>query len=367
MNFKKLTVGIVFGGQSVEHEISLQSARNVVAAIDRKKYRPVLIGIEKSGDWHLYDSHDFLHHPDDPKRIRLKDAGDQVAILPGSGGQITNLSRPGENDRLDVIFPILHGPLGEDGTIQGLLKLADVPCVGSGVLGSAIGMDKEVMKRLLRDANIPTADFISVGAYDDLPAYEVVVEKLGEPFFVKPACLGSSVGVCKVHNAEEYEQAVNTAFDYDNSLLLEAYMEGRELECAVLGNRHPIASVPGEILCEHEFYSYQAKYLDENGAALQIPAKVPLKLTTRLQQLAIDTFKALCCKGLARVDFFITKEQQVVVNEINTLPGFTSISMFPRLWQASGICYQALINRLILLALERFDYEHRPNKLLPIQ
>jgi D-alanine-D-alanine ligase len=192
-----------------------------------------------------------------------------------------------------------------------------------------------------------------------VPDYEQVCAKLGSPFFVKPASQGSSVGVAKVSSAEQYGQAVESAFNFDNTILLEHYVEGREIECAVLGNRHPMASVVGEILCEHEFYSYQAKYVDEHGTSLQIPAKMTMKLAAKVQALALETFRVLCCKGLARIDFFVTKDERIVVNEVNTMPGFTSISMFPRLWQASGICYSALINRLLLLALEQFDYDNR--------
>lgn len=360
MTKKKLTVGILFGGKSVEHEVSLQSACNVLSAIDRTKYHPVLIGIDKTGHWHLYDSSNFLLDPDDPKRIKLNKAGDAVALLPQSGGELTNLSHAELCEHIDVIFPVLHGPLGEDGTIQGLLKLADIPYVGSGVLGSAVGMDKDVMKRLLRDANIPIAKFLTIRDADEIPEYEEVVKEVGKPFFVKPANCGSSLGVSKVSTKQDYMDALAYAFDFDNTLLIEEHIAGRELECAVLGNRHPIASVPGEIVANEVFYSYQAKYIDENGATLQIPAKVPLKLTSKMQQMAIETFKVLCCKGLARVDFFVKNNNELVVNEINTLPGFTAISMFPRLWQASGICYAALINRLIMLALEKFDYDNRP-------
>lgn len=360
MTNKKLNIGIVFGGKSAEHEVSLQSAKNVVAAIDRKRYRPVLIGIDKSGRWNLYDSQRFLTNEDDPAKIALSRKGDDITLRPHSGGIVNNLSRGDASLKLDVIFPLLHGSMGEDGNIQGGLKTADVPFVGSDVLGSAIGMDKHTCKRLLRDAGITVADWMMLELHDDLPDYEAVVCQLGSPFFVKPASQGSSVGVSKVDNIEQYEQAVNHAFDFDNRILLEQFIDGREIECAVLGNRRPIPSVTGEIICHREFYSYSAKYIDENGAALQIPAKLPFKTASRVQSLALEVFKALCCKGLARVDFFVDKDDEIVVNEVNTMPGFTSISMYPRLWQASGICYSALINRLISLALEQFDYENRP-------
>jgi D-alanine-D-alanine ligase len=282
-----------------------------------------------------------------------------VALIPQANGKISNLVRSDFQEKVDVVFPILHGPFGEDGTVQGLLKLAGVPFVGAGVLGSAVGMDKDVMKRLLRDAKIPIPKFITLKLGEDVPSYSSIAEKLGSPFFVKPANLGSSVGVNKVGKNSEYKTAIDAAFEYDNKILIEQFMEGREIECSVLGNENPIASVPGEVVPTHEFYSYEAKYIDENGAALEIPAKLAAQITRRIQQLAVDTFKTLSCEGLARVDFFLTTKNKIVVNEINTIPGFTSISMYPRLWQASGISYTDLIDRLIQLALERFAKEKR--------
>jgi D-alanine-D-alanine ligase len=259
-----------------------------------------------------------------------------------------------------VVFPVLHGPFGEDGTVQGLLKLANIAFVGAGVLGSAIGMDKDVMKRLLRDAGIPVVRFMVANRYSSNGIdFDDVRDQLGLPLFVKPANLGSSVGIHKVNDRDEFERAVRDALNYDNKILIEECIKGREIECSVLGNDNPIASVPGEILPRHEFYSYEAKYLDENGAVLEIPAKLPAETSERIRQLATKTFTVLCCEGMARVDFFLRNDEEIIVNEINTIPGFTRISMYPKLWEATGISYSDLIDRLIQLAIERFAGEKR--------
>ncbi|MDR2403784.1 MAG: D-alanine--D-alanine ligase [Spirochaetaceae bacterium] len=372
MRDKKLNVGILFGGKSAEHEISLQSAKNVYDAINREKYNPVLIGIDKSGKWLRTDESLFLLDADDPRRLRFDRESDAVALIPESGGLLSNLTRPAAGEILDVVFPILHGPFGEDGTVQGLLKLADLPFVGSGVLGSAVGMDKDMMKRLLRDGGIPIGKFIVLGSHEPLPAFEDLAGKLGLPFFIKPANMGSSVGVSKIRNAGEYRQGVEEAFAYDTKIILEEYIRGRELECSVLGNEEPLASAPGEVIATHDFYSYDAKYLDENGAILEIPAKIPESLRKEVQDLAIKTFRILGAGGLARVDFFLESREpdasgpsaggaacRVLVNEINTMPGFTRISMYPKLWEASGLSYTDLIDRLIELAVSRFKKEKK--------
>ena len=354
---QKTRVGILFGGKSAEHEVSLQSAKNVIDAIDRDKYDVILIGIDKSGAWLLNDASTFLLNQNDPKLIKLNQASDTVALTPQSGGELSNLTTHQSATKLDVIFPILHGPFGEDGTIQGLLKLANVPFVGANVLSAAIGMDKEIMKRLLRDAGIPIGPFATFRAQDANLNFATVSEQFGLPLFVKPANLGSSVGVHKVHDKQAFHEAVADAFRYDRKLLVEAFIEGREIECAVLGNDHPIVSVPGEVISNHDFYSYEAKYIDEHGAGLEIPANLPEPTATAVQNLAIRVFTTLGCEGLARVDFFLTPEGELFVNEINTMPGFTAISMYPRLWEASGISYPDLIDRLIQLAIERFERE----------
>jgi D-alanine-D-alanine ligase len=356
---KKIKVGILFGGKSAEHEVSLQSAKNVVDAIDKDKYEVALIGIDKTGKWLLPNKSQFLLNANDPKLIKLNKASEEsVALVPQSGGELTNLSNQNSNYSIDVVFPILHGPFGEDGTVQGLLKLAGVPFVGASVLGSAIGMDKDVMKRLLRDANIPIADFLAFKRKDKIN-FEEISKKLGLPFFVKPANLGSSIGINKVKNKKDFPKAVKEAFQYDTKIIIEEYILGRELECSVLGNQNPVASAVGEVIPHQEFYSYEAKYIDENGATLEIPAKINSKTVKGVQELAIKTFKTLSCEGLGRVDFFLKDNGKLIVNEINTIPGFTKISMYPRLWGASGISYTELINRLIELAIERFKREQK--------
>lgn len=357
---KKINVGILFGGRSVEHEVSLLSAKNVVEALDKNKYNPILMGIDKQGRWHLNEASRVLLHAHDPKLIKLNLAKPhRVAMIPQGSGKLVSLA--GKHKALssvDVVFPILHGQFGEDGTIQGLLKLAHIPFVGAGVLGSAIGMDKDVMKRLLRDAGIPVCPFLTFCA-DDRPDFEKLSIKLGLPLFVKPANTGSSVGISKVNSPAELKKAVKLAFDFDTKILIEAFVPGREIECAVLGNDNPIASIPGEIIPhqKHGFYSYAAKYLDETGALLKIPAELPKAIVRKIQTLAVKTFKALECSGMARVDFFLKKNGDVFVNEINTIPGFTSISMYPQLWKESGINYSDLLDKLIELAFEKFQKE----------
>jgi D-alanine-D-alanine ligase len=354
---KKTRVGILFGGRSAEHEISLLSAKNVIDALDRNKYEPVLIGIDKHGRWLMNKPSEFLLNSTNPKLIALNKANSEsVALAPQSQGRLTSLTGGHLDKSVDVVFPILHGPFGEDGTIQGLLKLANVPFVGAGVLGSAVGMDKDVMKRLLREAGIPVPKFLVFG-HNRRPDFDAASRALGLPVFVKPANLGSSVGISKAGDKAGFDKAVAEALRYDRKILVEAAIQGREIECAVLGNDDPIASVPGEIIPTHEFYDYDAKYVDENGARLEAPAKLPPETAERVQELAIRTFKTLNCEGMGRVDFFLQADGTLLVNEINTIPGFTKISMYPRLWGLSGISYTELIDRLIQLAFERFERE----------
>jgi D-alanine-D-alanine ligase len=358
---RKIRVGILFGGRSAEHEVSLQSAKNIIDAIDRNKYEVVLIGIDKKGQWHLSQESRFLLPTTQSGLPELPESGENLALVPGKQDeQLVALSGQQGLGSLDVIFPVLHGPFGEDGTVQGLLKLANIAFVGAGVLGSSVGMDKDVMKRLLRDAEIPVARFIAINRYASKEIdFDYAREQLGLPLFIKPANLGSSVGIHKVKDRQGFEAALGDAFNYDNKILIEECIDGREIECSVLGNDNPIASVPGEILPRHEFYSYEAKYLDENGAVLKIPAKLPLEISERIRQLAIKTFSVLCCAGMARVDFFLRNGREIIVNELNTIPGFTRISMYPKLWEATGLSYSELIDKLIDLAIERFELEKR--------
>lgn len=357
--FTKIKVGIIFGGKSAEHEVSLQSAKNVIDALDKNKYEAVLIGIDKTGKWFLNDESKFLLNVTDAKLIKLNnEKKEEVAFAPESKGTLTNLETNKIDKKIDVAFPILHGPFGEDGTMQGLLKLAGIPFVGAGVLGSAVGMDKEITKRLLRDAGINIGKFLT-GRGNSLPSFMEVVNKIGLPFFVKPANMGSSVGINKVKSEVDFQAAVEDAFKYDRKILFEEFIPGREIECSVLGNDNPIASVPGEIISNHDFYSYEAKYIDENGATLEIPAKLSQEMVHKIQDMSVNVFKALECEGLARVDFFVTENNEIFVNEINTMPGFTKISMYPKLWEASGISYSELIDKLIVFAMERFKKEQK--------
>ncbi|HTK60530.1 MAG TPA: D-alanine--D-alanine ligase [Candidatus Baltobacteraceae bacterium] len=343
MKKRKIRVGIIFGGRSSEHEVSLLSARSIVDAIDRKKYDVALIGVGKDGRWLGAGAQTYLLHKSDPKRIAINvKATTELALKPGSGGV----------GPVDVVFPVMHGTYGEDGSIQGLLRMLDVPFVGPDILGSAVGMDKDVAKRLLRDAGIPVADFLTFSRGEAVKP-TAVWKRLGKTVFVKPANQGSSVGVSKATDVASLKKAVREAFKYDTKILIEEAVPGREIEVSVLGNEKPEASVPGEVIPHHEFYSYEAKYLDDDGAGLAIPAKLSAALTRKVQALAVKTFKTLALEGMARVDFFMKKDGTFVVNEVNTIPGFTKISMYPKLWAASGLAYPKLIDRLITLALER--------------
>src|SRR3990167_7896439 len=356
---KKIRVGILFGGKSAEHEVSLRSARNVMDAIDKEKYEVVPIGITKGGRWLLPNPTQFLSENNKFGIIVSEGSAEGVALIPQSEGKLATFSGDRAINSIDVIFPVLHGTFGEDGTVQGLLKLADIQFVGAGVLGSAVGMDKDVQKRLLRDAGIPVANFLVFREKHNPTDYQKIVAELGSPFFVKPANLGSSIGISKVYSEREFRNAVEDAFQYDTKILAEQFIKGREIECAVLGNDDPQASVPGEIIPHRDFYSYEAKYIDEDGAGLEVPAKISEDTAKKIQNMAIAVFKILSCEGMGRVDFFLKEDGDVVVNEINTIPGFTSISMYPRLWQASGMPYSQLIDRLIQLAIERFEREQK--------
>ncbi|WP_039948803.1 D-alanine--D-alanine ligase [Leptospira fainei] len=354
----KTKVAILFGGKSAEREVSLQSAKNVINAIDKDKYEIIPIGIDRDGKWRAYHSSQFLINADNPGEIsNNKDDGEYVALVPYGGGDLINLSTNTKYERVDVIFPLLHGPYGEDGTMQGLLKLSGAPFVGSGVLGSAAGMDKDFTKRLLRDAGLPIGDFVTVHRSDTINL-DQIISRLGIPVFVKPANLGSSIGISKVTNEDELKNAIELAFKYDKKILIEAFIDGREIECGVLGNETPEASVVGEITSYHDFYSYEAKYTDKKGSVSTVPAAISSDTSNIIQDLSIKVFKTLGCEGLARVDFFLKEDGAVLVNEINTMPGFTNVSMYPILWRESGIGYTDLISRLIELASERFNREN---------
>ena len=357
---RKLRVALLFGGKSAEHEISVISARNIFAAMDKKKYQVIAIGIDKQGRWFLDEDARLLSAREQSK-VEFRGTKLVTAVLPGESR--SPMVRPSTGlafGRVDVVFPVLHGPFGEDGTIQGLLKLVNVPFVGAGVLGSAVGMDKDVMKRLLRDARAPIAKFMAFERADENTIRLATVKKaLGWPLFVKPANLGSSVGISRVANGDHFRRAIADAFRYDNKIVIEECIRGREIECSVLGNDKPIASLPGEIIVQQNFYSYDAKYIDEKGARFEIPARLPKAVVKKIRALALRSYRVLCCEGMARVDFFLRDNGEVLVNEINTIPGFTQISMYPKMWQASGLSYSGLIDRLIKLALERSRREKR--------
>ncbi len=356
---KKLRVALLFGGKSAEHEISLISARNIYSAMDKKKYRVVAVGIDKQGRWFIDEKARLLRAAS--RAVVDRRAGSAAAVVPGDARRaIVRRPARGEIGKVDVVFPVLHGPFGEDGTVQGLLKLANLAFVGAGVLGSAVGMDKDVMKRLLRDAGIPVGRFLVFRRTErQALSFARAKRQLGLPLFVKPANLGSSVGISKVSSNSEFARAVVEAFRYDEKVIVEQFIAGREIECSVLGNDKPIASLPGEIVVGHDFYSYDAKYVDDQGARLEIPARLPPGVVKRVRDLALRSYRALCCEGMARVDFFVQRSGRVLVNEINTIPGFTKISMYPKMWEASGLSYPRLVDRLIRLALERSRRERR--------
>ncbi|WP_158749286.1 D-alanine--D-alanine ligase family protein [Acidobacterium sp. S8] len=379
----KLRVGVLFGGRSGEHEVSLLSAASVLKAIDRKKYEVIPIGITKGGHW-VTSSHAerLLSGEAAPSTLRAGDPaatapaavlarGESVIVPPVPAKNKTGSLVPFETQgnpahhalNLDVVFPVLHGTFGEDGTIQGLFELAGIAYVGSGVLGSATGMDKDVMKRLFASAKLPITKHVTFLRNEWVKSPKKIVTRveaaLKYPVFVKPANLGSSVGISKAHDRKELSPAIELAASFDRKIVIEQGVGGkrgkaRELEVAVLGNDSPSASVVGEVVPIKEFYDYEAKYLSE-GSDLIIPARLTRQQTKQVQQMAIEAFKACDCSGLARVDFLLDpgKSARIYLNEINTLPGFTSISMYPKLWAASGVAYPDLIDRLIQLALER--------------
>lgn len=311
----KLKIAVLFGGKSAEHEVSLVSAKNVIAALDKSKYEVTPIKINKNG-----------------------------------------VIKMDELKKFDAVFPVLHGPFGEDGSMQGLLKVAGVPFVGPGVLGSAVSMDKDVMKRLLRDAGIKIGKFITLRNGDKFD-FKNIKKELGTPLFIKPANMGSSVGISKVENEQDFNKAIKNAFNFDKKIVIEENITGREIECAVLGNEHPMASVLGEIIPKGGFYSYDAKYVDDTKTITNV--ELPKNIQKEIQETALKVFEVLDCEGMGRVDFFLKKNGEVLVNEINTLPGFTSISMYPKLWEATGIPQTKLLDRLISLGIERFKRDQK--------
>jgi D-alanine-D-alanine ligase len=362
MTQPRKTIGLLFGGRSAEHEVSKLSAANVLRALDPDHYDIVPIGIGRDGRWLLCDNGNGGGRG--AKSLEISEGAPRVALLPGGDGEMMILDgdKGSTTLRLDAIVPVLHGPNGEDGTVQGFLELANVPYVGSGVLGSAAGMDKDVAKRLLRDSGLPVVPFLTLTPRTRVD-YRAAVDALGTPdLFVKPANMGSSVGVSRASSMEEFDGACERAFRYDNKVLVERSVTGaREIECSVLEDAagEIKASPLGEIVPagSHGFYSYDAKYIDADGALLRIPAELPADYARRIQDLAVETFRTLNCEGLARVDFFVDpkNEDSLFVNEVNTLPGFTAISMYPKLWEAGGLPQGELMEILIGHAIARHE------------
>jgi len=315
----KIKLGIMFGGKSAEHEVSIVSAQSVIDNLNKEKYDIIPIQVDKDGNF-----------------------------------DITLLAD------VNIVFPVMHGTYGEDGSVQGMLKFFNIPFVGPDITGSAVGMDKDICKKVLISSNIPCAKGITLYKHENIqPSYEEVANKLGNIVFVKPANLGSSVGISKVTNKEEYNKALEKAFLYDKKIIIEEFIKGREIECAVLGNENPKASMLGEIIPTKDFYSYEAKYIDSDGAILEMPAKIPEEISNKIREVAVKTFKALNCEGLSRVDFFLKENGEFIVNEINTIPGFTSISMYPKLWKITGMPYSELLDKLIDLAIARHERDSK--------
>jgi D-alanine-D-alanine ligase len=367
---RKVRAAVLYGGRSGEHEVSLQSAASVITHLDGSRFEIVPVAIDKQGRWYLND----ISLLKGKKSLPVFKDAPKVLLPPNpadtsSGSALIGLSGSGEPRTIDVVFPVMHGPLCEDGTIQGLLELADVPYVGSGVLASAVAMDKEMTKRLVREAGLPIVSYVSLKhelwKKEKESSAERIQKELGYPVFVKPANLGSSVGVHKVKKPSALNAALEDAFKYDTKVLVEAAVNAREIEVSVLENpdagADPLVSVAGEINPTHEFYSYEAKYLDEKGATLIIPAKLSPEQTKCVQYLAKRAFLAIECEGMARVDLLLDRTSgKFFFNELNTIPGFTSISMYPKLWEASGISYKELLSRLVDLAVSR----HKRKKVL---
>jgi D-alanine-D-alanine ligase len=371
-------IAIIYGGRSGEHEVSLVSAASILRNLDPKRFEAVLVGASKEGPWYLQDEAAVAaaRAGKGPlsvaKGVRVFAAPGEGLVAETSGGGLKALP-------VDLVFPVLHGTFGEDGTVQGLLEIAGLPYVGAGVLGSAIGMDKEKAKELWLGAGLPVVPFLSVrsAALRDLEALaREAGSRFGWPCFVKPCCGGSSVGASKVDSAEALGPALAAAFRWDEKVLVEPFVSAREIECAVLGNEEPVAFPPGEVAPTHDFYDYEAKYLDPEGARLEVPARISPEQSDRVKSVAIAAFKACELAGMARVDFFIDKlTGEILLNEVNSIPGFTRISMYPRMCEAGGLSYSALITRLVELALERrasrarllHNHARRPHNYLVMQ
>lgn len=358
-----LDVGILFGGKSGEHEVSRCSAASVYEAIDKTKYNVKVIAIDKDGRWFPQKNPVIIEDKTFGKILDIKRSGNWYVNNYENNSKLEIYNADdGEIFSVDVVFPVIHGTNCEDGKLQGLLQLANIPYVGADVIGSAVGMDKDVAKRLLRDSSIPVVPWIKVDHHQwknnrDFLIQEAAMQ-IGFPCFIKPANAGSSVGIYKVKSIDDLGSSIDLSFQYDSKILIERAVSAKEVECAVFGNYNIEASVLGEIIPEHEFYSYEAKYVDEKGASMNIPAELPEALSEKIRNIAVDAYKCLCLKGMARVDFFVDLDTfEFYLNEVNTLPGFTSISMYPKLWEKTGLPYKKLIDKLIEFAVERYSVE----------
>jgi D-alanine-D-alanine ligase len=348
---RKKKVAILYGGRSVEHAVSVNSARNIFEFLDKDLFEPVPIGISKSGQWFIKSEVNKEIESGEPIGLTLHPGNPELILLSGKPAV-----------KVDIIFPVLHGTDGEDGSIQGLIKAMDLPMVGTGVLGSSLSMNKIVAKRLLREAGLPVTDFMtfSFNEKDDI-SFKKISKKLGVPFMVKSASLGSSVGVTKVNGKKDFKRAVDEAFKYDNEMLAEEYISGREIECAVLGNYPAEASKPGEIVIskKYDFYTFDAKYVDPEAVRIDVPARLPKSIVAKVRKISRKAYEALHCEDFSRVDLFLDKRGKIYINEINTIPGFTNSSMYPMMWKERGVSFSDLITRLLNLALERYDRSKR--------
>lgn len=351
---KKISLLVLCGGQSAEHQISLVSTWNLLNTLDSNKFDCQLIAIDKEGNWHYQSIENFLKQEPHPQTIKIPNKGDSIYLL--TGNQTNKFYRIKENSFLpevDVVFPLLHGPNGEDGTMQGLLEQLQIPYVGCNVIGSAVCMDKDIAKRLMKEAGVPTSNYIAFTKPEkDLFSFEDVKEQLGLPLFVKPANMGSSVGINKVNTNEEFQAAIHEAFLFDTKIIIEEFVDGVEVECAVLGNNQVLVSQPGTYVHSDDFFDFDTKYLKNNEVAMQIPAQfLTAKQCEELRELSKKAYKALCCMGLSRVDTFVTSDGRYFVNEINTMPGFTQSSMYPVLMEKSGVPYNDLVVKLCQQAM----------------
>jgi D-alanine-D-alanine ligase len=348
---KKKKVAILYGGRSVEHGVSVNSARNIYDNIDKERFEPLTIGITRSGQWFLTSG--VTKDISQGKALGLiLDAQSPGFILVSSGDRI----------KADIVFPVLHGTDGEDGSIQGMLKAMDIPLVGTGVLGSALSMNKIIAKRLLKASGLPVTNFVSFHYTEkDKIDYKAIKKALGTPFMVKSASLGSSVGVSKVKSEAAFEKALEDSFRYDDSVLMEEFISGREVECAIMGNDPVEASYPGEIVIssKYDFYTFDAKYVDPEAVRIDVPAKIDAKIAEKIRETCLAAYKTLACEDFARVDLFVTEDGKIYINEINTIPGFTNSSMFPMMWNERGIGFTELITRLLDLAQQRYDWSKR--------